>query len=65
MPKNRMIFSDPRDELPPVTIETLKDDVLRFTQVDREGRTNIVILSARHGISRDIVADRQRDSATT
>jgi hypothetical protein len=60
MPKNRMIFSDPHDELPPVTIETLKDDVFRFTQVDKEGRTNIVMLSARHGVSRDVVPGDRR-----
>lgn len=66
MPKNRMTFSDPRDVLPPITIEALKDDVLRFTQVDRAGRTNIVLLSPRHGITHGvIVADgAEKRSAT-
>lgn len=50
MPKNRMIFHDPRAELPPVTIESLKGDVLRFTQVDQDGRTNVVMLSGRHTV---------------
>lgn len=53
MPKNRMTFHDPRDELPPVTIEILKGDVLRFTQVDREGRTNVVTFSDRFDVRRD------------
>ncbi len=54
MPKNRMTFHDPRDELPPVTIEILKGDVLRFTQVDRDGRTNVVAFSDRFCIRRGI-----------
>ncbi len=47
MPKNRQTFHDPLDELPPVTIEILKGDIMRFTQVDREGRTNVVTFSDR------------------
>ncbi|HKX77585.1 MAG TPA: hypothetical protein VJM34_03595 [Novosphingobium sp.] len=54
MPKNRMTFHDPRDELPPVTIEILKGDVLRFTQVDREGRTNVITFSDRFGVRRGV-----------
>lgn len=54
MPKNRMIFHDPRAELPPVTIESLKDDVLRFTQVDEGGRTNVVMLSGRHTVQHGV-----------
>lgn len=50
MPKNRMTFHDLRDELPPVTIEILKGDVLRFTQIDRDGRTNVVTFSDRFGV---------------
>jgi hypothetical protein len=50
MPRNRMTFHDPRDELPPVTIEILKGDMLRFTQVDREGRTNVVTFSERFDV---------------
>ena len=62
MPKNRMTFHDPRDELPPVTIEILRGDVLRFTQIDRDGRTNIVTFSDRFGVRRDVF-DAARDSA--
>jgi len=54
MPKNRMTFHDPRDELPPVTIEILKGDLLRFTQIDRDGRTNVVIFSDRFGVRRGV-----------
>jgi hypothetical protein len=54
MPKNRMTFHDPRDELPPVTIEILKGDVLRFTQIDRDGRTNVVTFSDRLEVHRDV-----------
>ena len=54
MPKNRMTFHDPRDELPPVTIEILKGDVLRFTQVDREGRINVVTFSDRFDVRRGV-----------
>jgi len=54
MPKNRMTFHDPRDELPPVTIEILKGDVLRFTQVDHEGHTNVVTFSDRFGVRRGV-----------
>ena len=54
MPKNRMIFHDPRAELPPLTIESLKGDVLRFTQVDEDGRTNVVMLSARHAVQHGV-----------
>jgi acyl CoA:acetate/3-ketoacid CoA transferase len=52
MPRNRMTFHDPRDELSPVTVEILKGDVLRFTQVDREGRTNVVTFSDRFDVRR-------------
>lgn len=55
MPKNRQTFHDPLDELPPVTLEILKGDLLRFTQIDREGRANVVTfserLAVRHGMS--------------
>ena len=54
MPKNRMTFSDPRGELPPIMIEALEGDRLRFTQVDQDGRTNVVTLSPRHGVSRSV-----------
>ena len=54
MPKNRMTFHDPRDELPPVTIEILKGDVMRFTQVDLDGRTNVVTFSDRFGVRRGV-----------
>lgn len=47
MPRNRMTFHDPYDELPPVTIEILKGDRLRFTQVEPDGRTNVVTFSER------------------
>lgn len=53
MPKNRMIVHDPCDELPPVTIEVLDGDVLRFTQVDASGRSHVVALAARHIPRRD------------
>lgn len=49
MPKNRMAVHDPQDVLPPVTIEMLMGDVMRFTQIDAEGRVNVVTLAARHG----------------
>lgn len=55
MPKNRMTFRDPEGAVPPVTIEALKDESLRFTQIDQEGRANVVILSSRHAISRDVI----------
>jgi len=55
MPKNRMTFHDPRDELPPVTIEILKGDMLRFTQVDRDGHTNVVTFSDRFGVRRGMI----------
>jgi acyl CoA:acetate/3-ketoacid CoA transferase len=35
-----------------VTIEILKGDVLRFTQIDREGRTNVVTFSDRFDVRR-------------
>jgi hypothetical protein len=54
MPKNRMTFHDPRDELPPVTIEILKGDVLRFTQIDHEGRTHVVTFSDRFDVRRGV-----------
>jgi hypothetical protein len=47
MPKNRQTFHDPLGELAPVTIEILKGDILRFTQVDSSGRTNVVTFSDR------------------
>lgn len=62
MPKSRMIFRDPRDELPPVTIESLKDDVLRFTQVDERGRTNVVILSGRHTVQHGVFDSEKPDN---
>ncbi len=67
MPKNRMTFHDPRDELPPVTIEILKDDVLRFTQIDRDGQTNVVTFSDRFGVRRGAfdVAQKTARSLTT
>ncbi len=65
MPKNRMTFSDPRGELPAVTIEALKNDLLRLTQVDRDGRTNVVMLSARHGVVRDVILDHDRSRPST
>lgn len=54
MPKNRQTFHDPLDELPPVTIEILKGDMLRFTQVDRDGRTNVVTFSDRLAVRRGV-----------
>lgn len=48
MPKNRMTVHDRRDQLPPVIIEALKGDILRFTQVDGDGHTHVVTLSAHH-----------------
>ena len=60
MPKNRMTFHDPRDELPPVTIEILKGDVLRFTQLDHEGRTNVVTFSDRFGVRRGMFDAAQK-----
>ncbi|MGN6375503.1 MAG: hypothetical protein ACTHMG_08100 [Sphingomonas sp.] len=62
MPKNRLIFHDPRAELPPVTIESLKGDVLRFTQVDEDGRTNVVMLSGRHTIQHGVLDEEGPDS---
>jgi hypothetical protein len=56
-----MIFHDPRAELPPVTIETLKGDLLRFTQVDEHGQTNIVVLSARHAVQHGVFAAKKPD----
>lgn len=53
MPKNRMTFHDAEGELPPVTIEILKGDMLRFSQVDRDGRTNVVTFSERFGVRHD------------
>lgn len=50
MPKNRMTFHDPCDEIPPVTIEILKGDVMRFTQIDLDGRTNVVTFSDRFDV---------------
>lgn len=50
MPRNRMTFDDPHNELSPVTIEIFKGDFLRFTQVDAEGRPNVVTLSPRHSL---------------
>ncbi|MCF8710332.1 hypothetical protein [Rhizorhapis sp. SPR117] len=66
MPKNRMTFHDPRDELPPVTIEILKGDVLRFTQIDRDGRANVVTFSDRFDIRHGVfdVAARPTSSLT-
>ena len=52
MPRNRQTFHDPKDELPPVTIEILKGDLMRFTQIDAGGRPNVVTLSPRHGVQR-------------
>ncbi|MEW6629130.1 MAG: hypothetical protein AB1431_20345 [Pseudomonadota bacterium] len=49
-----MTFHDPRDELAPVTIEILKGDVMRFTQVDADGRPNVVTFSPRHAVRRGI-----------
>lgn len=54
MPKNRQTFHDPLDELPPVTIEILKGDALRFTQIDRDGRTNVVTFSDRLAVRRGV-----------
>ena len=54
MPKNRQTFHDPLDELPPVTIEILKGDILRFTQVDADGRTNVVTFSDRLAVRRGV-----------
>lgn len=53
MSKNRMIFHDADGEWPPVTIEILKGDVLRFSQVDREGRTHVVTFSDRFAARHD------------
>ena len=53
MPKNRMTFHDAEGMLPPVTIEILKGDMLRFSQVDRDGRTNVVTFSERFGARHD------------
>lgn len=50
MPKNRITFHDPRDELPPVTIEILKGDLMPFTQVELDGRTNVVTFSDRFDV---------------
>lgn len=52
MPKNRQTFHDPLDKLPPVTVEILKDDLLRFTQVDAAGHTNVVTFAGRFAIDR-------------
>lgn len=52
MPKNRITFHDPQGGLPPVTIEILKDDVLRFTQVGPDGRANVVTFSDRFDVRR-------------
>ncbi|SMC35379.1 hypothetical protein [Novosphingobium sp. B1] len=54
MPKNRQTFHDPLDELPPVMIEILKGDMLRFTQIDRDGRTNVVTFSDRLAVRRGV-----------
>jgi len=54
MPKNRQTFHDPLGELPPVTIDILSGDVLRFTQVDGEGRTNVVTFSDRLAVRRGV-----------
>lgn len=64
MPKNRMTFSDPLGELPPIMIEALKNDGLRFTQVDHEGRANVVVLSARHSVCHDVIADDSHEART-
>lgn len=53
MPKNRMTFHDSDGEWPPVTIEVLKGDVLRFSQVGRDGRTHVVTFSDRFGARHD------------
>ena len=63
MSKNRMIFHDPRAELPPVTIESLKGDLLRFTQVDEDGRTNVVMLSGRHAVQHGVFDSGKPDSS--
>jgi len=52
MPKNRQTFHDPLGEFPPVTIEILKDDFLRFTQVDAAGHANVVTFAGRFAIDR-------------
>jgi hypothetical protein len=54
MPKNRQIFHDPLNALPPVVIEILKGDVLRFSQIDGEGRTNVVTFSDRLSVRRGV-----------
>lgn len=59
MPKNRQTFHDPLGELVPVTIEILKGDILRFTQVDSSGRTNVVTFSDRLAVRRDSLAPGQ------
>lgn len=59
MPKNRQTFHDPLDQLPPVTIEILNGDVLRFTQVDRDGRTNVVTFSDRLAVRRELSNPRE------
>ena len=53
MPKNRMTFHDADGEWPPVTIEVLKGDVLRFSQIGRDGRTNVVTFSERFDTRHD------------
>lgn len=52
MPKNRQTFHDPLGKLPPVTVEILKDDLLRFTQVDAAGHRNVVTFAGRFTIER-------------
>lgn len=53
MPKNRMTFHDADGEWPPVTIEVLTGDVLRFSQIDRDGRTHVVTFSDRFSARHD------------
>ena len=52
MPKNRQTFHDPLNEFPPITIEILRNDLLRFTQVDAAGHTNVVTFAGRFAVER-------------
>jgi len=53
-PKNRQICHDPQNESSPVVIEILKGNVLRFSQIDGEGRTNVVTFSDRLSVRRGV-----------
>ncbi len=52
MPKNRQTYHDPLGEFPPVTVEILKNDLIRFTQIDAAGHSNVVTFAGRFAIER-------------